>query len=86
MRSAKLVSTMQTTEGNNTGVAQDPPKWGELIRTARENLGESQAQFGARFNVTYVAVSLWETGKRDVPGEVTWWLTNEGRRYAKKRK
>ena len=73
-------------EGNNTGVAQDPPKWAEMIYNARKNLGETQAEFGVRFGVTYVAVSLWETGKRDVPGEVTWWLVTEGKRYVKKRK
>lgn len=65
-------------EGNNTGSVSDAPLWGELIRKKRTELGETQAEFGERFGVTYVAVSLWEAGKRDVPGEVTWWLVQEG--------
>ena len=31
------------------------------IRKLREDLGESQEVFGARFGVTQTAVSLWET-------------------------
>lgn len=61
-------------EGNTVS----DPKWGEIIKQKRTELGETQAEFGARFGVTYVAVSLWEAGKRDVPGEVTWWLVQEG--------
>lgn len=34
---------------------------GEAIKTARERLGESQAEFAKRFGVDQSAVSRWET-------------------------
>jgi len=61
--------------GNNKLSA---PKWAELIKQKRTELGETQTEFGSRFGVTMVAVSLWESGKRDVPSRATWWLTHEG--------
>lgn len=61
-------------EGNTVS----DPKWPEIIKQKRLELGESQATFGARFGVTYNAVSAWELGKSEPPGEVTWWLVQEG--------
>ena len=61
-------------EGNTVS----SPKWAEIIKQKRKELGETQAQFGARFGVTYNAVSAWENGIADPPGEVTWWLVQEG--------
>lgn len=34
---------------------------GELIRKARETVGESQAAFGARFDVDQSTIHRWET-------------------------
>lgn len=53
------------------------PRWGTLIKQKRRRLKETQAEFGARFGVTYVAVSLWESNKREAPYSVTWWLYKE---------
>jgi DNA-binding transcriptional regulator YiaG len=39
------------------------------VRAAREQLGESQAAFGARFGVDQSTVHLWET--RGIPGRGT---------------
>lgn len=50
------------------------PAWGELIKSARKELGETQAVFARRFKVSQAAVAQWETGVVDPPGEVTWWL------------
>lgn len=52
------------------------PEWGRLVYERRIALNETQTQFGARFDVTATAVSLWEAGERDVPGKVTWWLVH----------
>lgn len=50
------------------------PEWGRLIKTLREQLGESQAVFAQRFKVNQATVSYWENNQADPPGEVTWWL------------
>lgn len=57
--------------GNNT----DTNGWARVLKDKRLELGETQTVFGARFGVGAVAVSLWESGKRDVPSDVAWWLT-----------
>jgi DNA-binding XRE family transcriptional regulator len=55
--------------------------WAKALRDKRLQLGETQKQFATRFGVTYVAVSLWETGLRGLPDRVTWWLVkNPARR------
>ncbi len=41
-----------------------------LIKSTRLGLNETQTQFGERFSVTGVAISLWESGKRNVPNRV----------------
>jgi DNA-binding XRE family transcriptional regulator len=51
-------------------------KWGVLLRDRRTELRETQAQFGKRFDVTATAICQWELGNRDLPGDVTWWLTH----------
>ena len=65
---------MKTPEKNTK---LDPPKWHELIKAKRLELSESQAEFGARFGVTYAAVSEWERGVSEAPARVTWWLAYE---------
>lgn len=50
------------------------PEWGRLIKTLREQLGESQVTFAARWGVNQATVSYWENNQADPPGEVTWWL------------
>lgn len=49
-------------------------KWAAMLFTERTRLQETQKQFGERFGVDETTVSRWETGKRAVPGRVTWWL------------
>lgn len=62
--------------GNNTdGTPKPKSGWGTSLKIKRKQLRETQTEFGKRFGVGAVAVSLWEQGKRDLPGEVTWWLT-----------
>lgn len=39
------------------------PEWSQLIRALREQLGESQEQFGIRFGVTKMTISYWERGE-----------------------
>lgn len=51
-------------------------QWAALIKTTRKQLNETQEVFGARFGVTYAAVSDWERGRYDPPANVTWWLAN----------
>jgi transcriptional regulator with XRE-family HTH domain len=58
----------------NEGIKDSTPQWAELIKQKRKQLGESQTEFGKRFNVSHAAVSQWESGTNDVPGEVTWWV------------
>lgn len=55
------------------------PEWGPLIKARRKELGWSQAALGAVYGVSHAAVSDWESGKSDPPGEITWWLYTEGR-------
>lgn len=54
------------------------PNWAALIKQARTQLGESQAQFALRFGVSHVAVSNWENGRDEAPYAVTWWLVTQG--------
>lgn len=54
------------------------PKWPEIIRQKRKNLGETQAEFGKRFKFSQVAVSDWERGVSEPPAVVTYWLYTEG--------
>ena len=45
------------------------------LRKARLILGETQGIFASRFGVeTATAISLWESGKRDMPTHVVSWL------------
>jgi DNA-binding transcriptional regulator YiaG len=60
-------------QGSNT-----KPKWAEIIKKIRRTLRENQTQFGQRFAVSHAAVSDWERGVTDPPGEVTWWLVQQG--------
>lgn len=39
------------------------PKWSQLLQSLREQLRESQTEFGAHFGVTKSAVSQWENGQ-----------------------
>lgn len=48
--------------------------WGEMIKTARLRLGESQEKFAKRFAVATNTVSRWETGSYDVSLEAVEWL------------
>lgn len=41
-----------------------------IVRKKRKQYGESQTEFGKRFNVSHATVSHWETGKYDVPNRV----------------
>lgn len=63
------------------GNTQKDWPWAKLLKQKRRQLGETQAEFGKRFGVSFVAVSYWEAGKRDIPGEVTWWLSEHMPRY-----
>ncbi len=42
----------------------------QAINRKRHTLRETQLEFGARFGVSNVAVSLWEVGKRQAPYRV----------------
>lgn len=53
------------------------PQWDEIIKQIREALGETQEEFGKRFNVSQPAVAYWENGTVDPPGEVTWWVYHQ---------
>lgn len=46
------------------------PEWAITIKQARLDLGESMEKFGARFGVTKMAVSYWESGQADPPATV----------------
>lgn len=50
-----------------TSQTQPLPEWAVKIKQLREKLGESQEVFGARFGVTKMAVSYWESGRADPP-------------------
>ena len=45
-------------------------KYSEKIKETRRMLRQTQSVFGKRFGVSAVAVSLWESGKREAPYEV----------------
>lgn len=45
------------------------PKWSQLLQRLRDQLGESQTEFGARFGVTKSAVSQWENGQTSPTSE-----------------
>lgn len=46
----------------------------ERIRLVRSKLKETQVEFGDRFGVKGVAVSLWESGDRKAPYKVLYFL------------
>lgn len=48
--------------------------FGERIQIARNKLAESQSVFGRRFGNTATAVSLWESGKREAPYQVLYFI------------
>jgi transcriptional regulator with XRE-family HTH domain len=50
------------------------PIWAVKIKARRIFLGESQEKFGARFNVSKMAVSKWETGKSEPGADVLVWV------------
>lgn len=52
----------------NTDIAL--PQWAVMIKELRLRLDESQEQFGARFGVTKMSVSYWESGQADPPSAV----------------
>lgn len=41
------------------------PNWAQLLQRLREQLGESQEQFGERFGVTKMSISRWERGESE---------------------
>jgi DNA-binding transcriptional regulator YiaG len=45
-------------------------KHSDLVKLTRRALGETQVQFGARFDVHAMTVSKWERGER-APGRKT---------------
>lgn len=48
------------------------------MKQAREYYGETQAQFGKRFGFeSPTAISLIESGQRDMPGAIAYWLVAE---------
>lgn len=51
-------------------------KLNELLKKTRESLFETQTEFGKRFNVSATAISLWESGARDIPNNVVENLIN----------
>lgn len=59
------------------------PQWASLLKQKRTELGESQQTFGHRFGVRVATVSHWETGRREAPYKVTWWLYMQERRGGK---
>lgn len=48
--------------------------WQQLIKTARERLGETQEEFAARFAVSPNTVSRWESGTYKVSLEAVDWI------------
>jgi len=59
-------------------------KYPEKIKEARRMMKQTQAQFGKRFNVSLVAVSLWENGKREAPYEVLYFCEEITQRVGQK--
>ena len=53
------------------------PIWATQIKALRLKLGETQAQFGDRFKVSQVAVSLWESGENEPPAMVFMFLMEQ---------
>lgn len=49
-------------------------KFEERIKLVRTKLKETQSEFGKRFGVGGVAVSLWESGDRKAPHKVLYFL------------
>lgn len=45
-------------------------KFPELIKQVRDELYETQAEFGKRFEVSHASVSDWESGKTEAPYKV----------------
>ncbi len=46
------------------------PEWAVLIKRFRGLQGLTQEQFAAKYNVTQVAVSYWESGRNEPPAEL----------------
>lgn len=67
----------------NEGITKSAPQWGEIIKQKRRELRESQMVFGHRWSVSQATVSDWERGVIDPPGELTWWLTHEGKPHGR---
>lgn len=57
-----------------TQAKSETPDWASLIKEIRTEQDMTQADFGAIFGVSDAAVSQWESGKRDAPYEVTWYV------------
>ncbi len=56
----------------------------EIVKITRQDLGETQHEFGKRFSVTDVAVSAWERGIRNVPNKVIEFCLNSKFKEIKK--
>lgn len=52
------------------GDTQVLPTWAILIKRFRGLQQLTQAEFGAQFGVSQVAVAYWEMGKNEPPAEV----------------
>lgn len=63
-------------EGITSQASNSTPDWAEKIKQKRKTLGESQAVFARRWNVSQVAVSDWERGVSEPPAAVLWWVLN----------
>lgn len=50
------------------------PMWAVNLRKWRKHWGYSQASFGAKFGVSRMAVSYWESATNECPTEVLAWL------------
>ena len=48
-----------------------------LIKKRRKEIKESQLVFGERFGVTAQTVSYWESGKREAPYKVLYFIIND---------
>lgn len=46
----------------------------KAIKIKRESLGETQEEFGKRFNNSAMAVSYWEAGTREAPYKVLYFV------------
>lgn len=65
----------------------NPPKEGgkmtytddftKLISDTRKTLGESQTEFGKRFDVSHASVSMWESGETEAPYRVLYFCLHQ---------